>query len=70
MHELEPGAGVGAGVGEGVGVGEGAGVGIGVYELSDVIVEPPPPHAVKKIVINIFIKLLIFIEFTALRASI
>ena len=42
MHEVEPGAGVGAG--------EGAGVGIGVYELSDILDEPPPPQALKKIV--------------------
>ena len=79
MHEVEPGAGVGAGVGAGegagvgagVGAGEGAGVGIGVYELSDILDEPPPPQALKKIaVINMFVKLLIFIEITDLRASI
>ena len=50
MHEVVPGAGVGAGVG------------IGVYELSDILDEPPPPQALKKIVVtNIFITLLIFI---------
>ena len=55
----------------GVGAGVGAGVGIGVYELSDILDEPPPPQALKKIVVtNIFIKLLIFIEITGLRASI
>lgn len=69
MHEVEPGAGVGAGVG--VGAGEGAGVGIGVYELSDILDEPPPPQALKKIVVtNIFIKLLIFIEIIGLSTSI